>query len=107
MNGIELIAAERKRQIKEEPFTAEYDDEYVNNELARAAATYALPEHLIDVCIRYGIFIWPWSEKFIKRTPKNRINELKKAGALCAAEIDRLLRIEKSEKKTLQNKLMK
>jgi len=34
MTGIELIAAERRRQIEEEGFTAERDDAYTSAELA-------------------------------------------------------------------------
>jgi gamma-glutamylcyclotransferase (GGCT)/AIG2-like uncharacterized protein YtfP len=37
---------------------------------------------------------WPWDESAFKPSPDNRIKELTKAGALIAAEIDRLLRIE-------------
>lgn len=38
------------------------------------------------------LHIWPFELKWLKRTPKNRIRELQKAGALIAAEIDRLQR---------------
>jgi hypothetical protein len=33
---------------------------------------------------------WPWAERFWKPTPDDRVRELVKAGALIAAEIDRL-----------------
>jgi len=91
MTGIELIAAERMRQIEEEGFTAEHDDEWEKDELAKAATWYALPEHR-RCCIGEVCSIWPWDKEWWKPTPENRINELKKAGALIAAELDRLLR---------------
>jgi hypothetical protein len=38
MTGIEHIATERKRQIEEEGFTAERDDQWTDGELALAVA---------------------------------------------------------------------
>ena len=35
--------------------------------------------------------MWPWNGSYWKPTPDDRIKELTKAGALIAAEIDRLL----------------
>jgi hypothetical protein len=96
MTGIERIAAERKRQMEEEGFTAEDDNWWIDDQLATAAACYAVPKierdlYLID---RF----WPWNEARYKPTPDNRIRGLEKAGALIAAEIDRLQRMEKGEK---------
>jgi hypothetical protein len=85
MTGIELIAAERRRQIEAEGWTPEHDDAHRNNELARAAAAYALPDDYRD-CDH-----WPWNDSW-KPTPDDRIRELVKAGALIVAEIDRLQR---------------
>ena len=34
--------------------------------------------------------MWPWEANWWKPTPEDRIKELAKAGALIAAEIDRL-----------------
>lgn len=91
--GIEIIAEERERQIDVEGWTAEHDDAGNNDEqLALAAAMYALPsdyrEH--EYHVRN---IWPWDMNWYKPTPEDRIRELAKAGALIAAEIDRLNRI--------------
>lgn len=41
--------------------------------------------------------IWPWDKSWWKPTPDDRIRELIKAGALIAAEIDRLQRLNKEE----------
>lgn len=98
MSGVELIAAERQRQVEEEGFTAEQDQAYDNQELALAAASYALPlgarevqwagEAGIDCHPR----LWPWAARWYKPSPNDRVRELVKAGALIAAEIDRLQR---------------
>lgn len=98
-NGIELIADERQRQIEVEGWTAEHDAGHVEGELANAAAYYALTQETIDfIDNEWGndvhLHIWPFDLKWLKRTPENRIRELQKAGALIAAEIDRLLEAE-------------
>lgn len=90
--GIELIAEERQRQIDVEGWMAEHDDRHIKGELANAAACYARYPHF-----PWPNKNWPWSIEWWKPTPKNRIRELQKAGALVAAEIDRLLRIETNE----------
>lgn len=98
MEGLELIAAERKRQVEKEGWTAEHDDKHVGEELALAAAAYAIPEkdrdyeigdHLNDRPYPWPTEWWTWW----KPCPDNRIRELVKAGALIAAEIDRRLRL--------------
>jgi hypothetical protein len=95
--GIERIAAERKRQIEEEGFTVKHDDQYKDGELVMVAACYTLPEKVKKVRLGLSMTIqqilWPWHEVYWKPTPENRIRELEKAGALIAAEIDRLLRM--------------
>ena len=101
--GIELIVYERQRQIEVEGWTPEHDAYHSCGELARAAATYALPENYrkMTECIdrsenggRDAIWeqpeLWPFDNEYWKPTPDNRIKELVKAGALIAAEIDRL-----------------
>ncbi len=95
MKAIELIAAERQRQIEKEGFTADHDRKHKDSELALAAAAYAIPEHLRErFADRIGgniLIWWPWAVGCWKPTPDDRIRELTKAGALIAAEIDRLM----------------
>lgn len=93
--GIDLITEERKRQIEEEFYDSNNDDMHTNGELAAAAATYALPqdEYQYNGLMRKSIF-WPWKIMWFKPEPESRVRELQKAGALIAAEIDRLLRAE-------------
>lgn len=87
-SGIERIAAERKRQIEVEGWNAAHDVEHVNGELASVAACYAIRERC-PITVRS---LWPdsWDYGWFKPSPENRIRELEKAGALIAAEIDRL-----------------
>lgn len=103
MTGAELIAAERQRQIEVEGWTREHDDEHDLGELAWAAATYALPSSEICVPISMEgdtktidlvLWLWPseWGRKQYKPSDE-RIKNLMKAGALIAAEIDRIQRI--------------
>lgn len=94
-SGIELIAAERQRQIEKEGWSAEHDATHVKGELAKAAGCYCLAECLREdhSSARAGMPIvryWPFSPDWWKPSANNRIKELQKAGALIAAEIDRL-----------------
>lgn len=91
-SGVGLIVAERKRQINEEGYSLRHDQEHDEDELALAAAVYALPDRV------RGIQVWQrdlwqllWPKHWVPRLKKtDRIRELTKAGALIAAEIDRL-----------------
>lgn len=95
-DGLQLIAEERQRQIETEGWTPEHDDQHADGELASAARCYALklpsgerfrkPE--INADIPGG---WPWAPTWWKPSP-DPIRNLVKAGALIAAEIERLQR---------------
>ncbi|MQB37652.1 hypothetical protein DXT97_12700 [Agrobacterium tumefaciens] len=85
--AIKAIAAERRRQIEKEGWTPEHDDKYTSGELLEAATCYALHNggELDD-----APGAWPWSRDFWKPTSRQR--DLEKAGALIAAELDRVIR---------------
>lgn len=85
--GAQLIAIERERQMSEEGWDAEHDDQHTLGELARVGELYALPE-----VSQTSANLYPstWSARWWRTTPQNRVRELVKAGALIAAEIDRL-----------------
>lgn len=85
MKGIELIEAERKRQIEEEGYDASHDWKHNSDELATAAAIYAMTEKYRQENI---MNMWPFAPEYYKPSPNDRIRELVKAGALIAAEID-------------------
>lgn len=138
MTGAELIAAERQRQVEAEGWTPEHDDGHDGEELALAAACYAMPDNAYHGTMnnrRVEIEdAWPWNAEEFKgdrdvrawggadtrqrvfasgRRPNTqnrdaeiventmsavtlralRVRELVKAGALVAAEIDRLQRM--------------
>lgn len=82
--GAELIAAERERQVAAEGWTPQHDAGHADGVLARAAACYAIPARL------RRLDLWPWESRYWKPSPDDRVRELVKAGALLAAEIDRL-----------------
>lgn len=110
--GIELIAEERRRQVESEGWTPEHDAEHTSGQLAAAAAVYAAPieiyrdatsdEMAYDDQTQFNYIpdrdnsyyslrrVWPWQKHELKRG--DRMRELTKAGALIAAEIDRLQR---------------
>jgi hypothetical protein len=90
-SGAELIQYERARQIVVEGWSAEHDDKYRGFRLARAAWSYLA--HVIDRMTPDDepCFDWPWAKKWWKPSP-DPVRNLVKAGALIAAEIDRLKR---------------
>ncbi|MDR5867973.1 hypothetical protein [Halomonas koreensis] len=90
---IAAIANERRRQVEAEGWSVEHDDSYRNGQLAAGAAAYAgtaaiaISERKSDSS-RMRTTRWPWAEQWWKPTTPRR--DLEKAGALIAAEIDRL-----------------
>jgi hypothetical protein len=106
VTGIELIVAERKRQIEEEGWSVEHDDQWRHSQLSSAAACYAMTKlQRVLPAAKKGAWmqtlfsvIWPFSGDWWKPTPDDRIRELVKSGALVAAEIDRLLRLKQELK---------
>jgi hypothetical protein len=115
--GTDLIAMERARQIHSERWTQNHDDVHDDDSLVLAAICYAAPRR---VYVRDGFETgmtfedpWPvsWDDQWDKRavygdapdeglriadpstyTFEQRLDLLVKAGALIAAEIDRVKR---------------
>ncbi|MDL2315616.1 hypothetical protein LJC59_00840 [Desulfovibrio sp. OttesenSCG-928-A18] len=117
MTGAERIAVERERQIEKEGWNAEHDAQHTGGELALAAVYYAMPEVIFTEAgakvirwhdgkytniVRDSGYIIPddidrqigWN---LNRDKKTRLRQLEIAGALIAAEIDRLLAVEKEQ----------
>jgi hypothetical protein len=88
-NGVALIASERDRQVRSEGWTPEHDDEHENGELISAAVWYADNGCEFDLGLRLPP--WPFEPEAWKASD-DRVGQLVKAGALIAAEIDRLQR---------------
>ena len=101
-SGVAQIHAERMRQIHSEGWTPEHDNEHKYGELAAAGAWYADAAvavargglHCEDIEeIKFNTMeFWPWDEEWCKPST-DPISNLIKAGALIAAEIDRLERL--------------
>lgn len=92
--GAQAIAEERMRQVQAEGWTPEHDDEHRREELTKAAVAYVVyggRVRFVD-----PPFSWPWDAAWWK--PKDRRSDLVRAGALIAAEIDRLDRLAEREK---------
>ena len=97
--GVSLVGRERQRQITEEGYSFEHDDQEDSHQLSDAAAVYAC-----HASARHSLLhLWPWSKGYFKPDKDNtidgRIRELTKAGALVCAEIDRLVRLKKGTRK--------
>ena len=98
MNGAKLIAQERKRQIEEEGWTAVHDEQHRDGDLALAGVCYVM-DAVSDMRDRHeekwlaliSDALWPWECMWWKPT-LDRVRQLVKAGALIAAEIDKLQR---------------
>lgn len=116
MTGIEIGAAERKRQIEVEGWAPEHDRQYTAGELALAGSSYACPPEAREMHERPVLewsggarhsdtylrpsgrtlsvpVLWPWDVEWWRPgdgSRKGRIRELAKAIGLIAAEIDRL-----------------
>jgi hypothetical protein len=96
MTGVQRIAAERRRQTEMEGYSPTHDDEHTQGELGFAAIAYAemgLPWH--EFLEEAAYEMWPWDEDQFKAggvTIPDHVRNLTKAGALIAAEIDRLTR---------------
>lgn len=117
LTGVERIAIERARQIDVEGYDQAHDFEHDDGSIAMAAACYAAcaarrgrdndGPGRIYVMKRHAASIdfidpWPWEDRFdgrphdgnvLKKASQGQaIRMLEKAGALIAAEIDRLTR---------------
>jgi hypothetical protein len=86
-NGAALIEAERLRQVNEEGWTPEHDAHHCNGELALAGVAYALAA---TGRTTVGETWWPWPDEYSWNPGNDELRMLVKAGALIAAEIDRL-----------------
>lgn len=92
MTGVAMIAKERSRQITEEGYDPAHDRCHTDNELAIAAACYAVNGIQGVSVAEYGdMDAFPFHPEYDKRAKHDRIRSLVIAGALCAAELDRLI----------------
>lgn len=93
----QMFSDERQRQITEEGWTPEHDDEHVNGELADVAACYATAHRWVSMGgIEAPLEVYPenWDLKWFKKQKHDRKRQLIIAGALLIAELERLDRAE-------------
>jgi hypothetical protein len=101
LSGVELIKAERQRQISVEGWTPEHDDTHDKGELLEASNGYILAAVR---CMHHEFYRiedrtppgWPFDKTWWKPS-RDAIRNLVKAAALIAAEIDRLQRVRGSK----------
>lgn len=90
------VAAERRRQIEEEGWTPEHDDQHINGDMACAAAAYAFHAGTRErFYAEDPLGFWPWDPSWWK--PKDPRRDLVRAAALIIAEIERLDRAANQE----------
>ena len=94
------LLAERLRQVDDEGWSPEHDDQHTFGELANAAGCYAWIAGLSDelrLILDAPPPIWPsnWGSDWWKPTDRRR--DLVKAGALILAEIERIDRAERRD----------
>jgi hypothetical protein len=85
MTGAERISFERMRQVTGEGYSDSHDDEHDEGSITGAALAYLTGDESR----------WPWRNEW--KPSGDRVRDLTKAGALIAAEIDRLLRIDSAQ----------
>lgn len=93
MSGVDKIAAERATH-EARGYTAEFDERWTDNQLPLSAVCYISPA----LSAQYDL--WPWMDEapLPVFNVERRIEQLAKAGALIAAEIDRLGRFAASQR---------
>ena len=110
LSGVKLIALERKRQLEEEGWNAHHDSRHEPGTLSMAGAQYARVASMWGKSLHKGTSrletlmeikdtapgSWPWSQDWWKPTPDDLLRQYAKAGALIAAEMDKIIRSERS-----------
>lgn len=95
-SGVTRILHERARQCRDLGYDSKHDDEHDRCELISAAVAMALAAKEELTGKRQGALLhWPFQVREFKH--KSPVEMLAKAGALIAAEIDRLGRVESAE----------
>lgn len=97
--GISLIAKEREEQIQKHGFTPEWDKGYKDYELLKAANLLLYsPDELSPMNAFKSIALPNWDQSRLEKMDNKPYKErLIIAGALIAAEIDRIIFLEKTE----------
>lgn len=87
---LNLVKAEREKQINKHGYTPEHDDKHWDGSIADAAACYANTINSNDELIPF----WPWEPEYFKKEEHSRKKQLVIASSLIMAEYERLVREE-------------
>lgn len=91
--GAQLIATEREKQIKKHGFTGKHHTEhpewYDREQLIYASSEILNPSAIASVPVNWN------KEWFLNLTQRSKLERLAISGALIAAELDRLIELEK------------
>lgn len=94
--GAALIAVERERQVLHLGYDAQRDEAYTGGQLGLAGIYYAaqaMHRYFPDEDCEVKARVYPWAGAPQRANAVEvRLDQLVKAGALIAAEIDRMLR---------------
>lgn len=96
MTGAELISNEYNRHFQSGERSPELDPAHANGEMMIAAACYLLHETgnvYFHPAGGLPPMAWPWESKWWKPAQGDRVQDLVKAGAFIAAEIDRIQKL--------------
>lgn len=91
-SGLDLIVKERFRQVREEGYTAKHDKQHSDGSMALLACCYALKHTDIEdkgIADQASMFL-KYQKDFLPKFG-DKVKNLKRAGALIAAELDRVL----------------
>jgi len=99
MTGIELIAKERQEQIKKHGISVENDVTYNKAYQLTEGAAILATEVFSSSRKRFSAMPSDWNDQScLKMCNESRFQRLVIAGALIAAELDKILALEKKEK---------
>lgn len=88
---LNLVKAERQKQINKHGYTHEHDDKHTDGAIADAAACFATEKNT-TWCLQE---LYPWEPWFLNKTEKSRKEQIITACAMLMAEWERIDRIEK------------
>lgn len=92
---LNLVKAERQKQINKHGYTPEHDDEHTDGSIADAGACYAATEMIYQrVDIEYFKEVYKWDLDYYTKSQHDRKDQLVIAASLIMAEYERIVRKE-------------
>lgn len=95
---LNLVKAERQKQINKHGYTPEHDDEHTDGSIADAGACYGANSDNLWAFGEYGQTglkeVWAWDYEFFKKEDHDRKQQLIIGAAFYMAEYERIVRAE-------------